>query len=311
MKGIETRLPSYEETAMSDNPATHARNEEYTFQVPNPPRVIIPPTIVSTPDTLDLYLGPVVPAQDSSLNVDFLDSRFAGHDLRFQAVSWEYSKRREPQSILPFLYLGPSTAARDRGYLTREGITMILGVQPRNKFGALMMKSMSFVADQLEIKAAWLEASDNQTLIHELPVAIKAINAHLVAAHRQGRSGKVLVFCESGNDRSAAVVAAYLIETFSAVDVVKAIQICGSRRFCCGFDDNTKHLLSSYESIVHAKRSVAGVNLSSLQLPMAATTAPGGGHKRSRDDENSDVDMDDEDEDDDERFIGRAVTPFQ
>ena len=305
--------PSLEEKALSDSAGTHSRTEEYTFQVPAPPRMIIPPPVLATPDMLDVELGPVMSGPDPSVNMDFLNDAAQRSGIKLSGSSWEYKKRREAQDILPFLYLGPGNVAKDRAFLHAKGITMLVGVQPKSKFGALMMTAMTKVTTELGLEAAWIEANDNQELIHQFSETISAINVHLSAAHQRGQAGKVLIFCESGNERSAAVTAAYLIETFAKVDVVKAIQICGSRRFCCSFDDNAKHLLTSYESLVQAKRSV--LQSSEVEWHPPAALLAGGlfspGVKRGRDNGGEDIEMELGEEGDDERFIDRDRTPFQ
>jgi serine/threonine/tyrosine-interacting protein len=314
-------FPSVEESAMSDTAITHSRNEEYVFGVPNLPRMLIPPPSFSTPDTLDLQLGKVVPCPDPNLNVEFLNQAIDTTGIKWAVNNWEYSKRRQAQPILPFLYLGPINMAKDRAFLADQDISLVLGIQLNTRFGELQAQAVSRVAGQLGIEKAWIDVRDNQSLSHEIPTAINIINAHLVNMHRQGRLGKVLVFCESGNDRSAAVVAGYLIATFSDVDVVKALQICGARRFCCTFTDDLKHLLNSFEQITRAKRSVEndaarqGVHPGFLQVhPQAANSnvTLAAAHKRGREDDDNDVDMDDQAQADDvERFIGRERSPFQ
>ncbi|KAL9032099.1 MAG: hypothetical protein Q9214_008109, partial [Letrouitia sp. 1 TL-2023] len=70
--------------------------------------------------------------------------------------------------------------------------------------------------------------------------------------------GKVLVFCETGNDRSAAVVAAYILAMFD-MDIVKAIQIVQAQRFCASFNDAMRKLLETWEEMLKARRDVMGV----------------------------------------------------
>jgi hypothetical protein len=72
------------------------------------------------------------------------------------------------------------------------------------------------------------------------------------------RRGRVLVYCETGNDRSAAIVAAYIMAVFG-VDLVHTLQFVGLQRFCTNFDDETKYWLKSYEDILNARRSVQRV----------------------------------------------------
>ena len=67
--------------------------------------------------------------------------------------------------------------------------------------------------------------------------------------------GKVLVYCESGNDRSAALVAAYIMEMYG-LDLVRTIQLLQNQRFCVAFDDEMKALLGNYADLLAARRDV-------------------------------------------------------
>lgn len=169
------------------------------------------------------------------------------------------------------------------------------------------------IASELGIASAAVDVAGNQELIAAFPCATKIINDHLVATYHHriecGRSpadpsnlGKVLVFCESGNERSAAVVAAYLMEMYD-IDLVSAIQFVQSQRFCVAFDDPLKHLLLSYQQLLEAKR------ISRLQQSKANPSAGSrSGSKRGRDDMvDDDMDMDLDNADDEERFGGRRV----
>ena len=167
------------------------------------------------------------------------------------------------------------------------------------------------VANQLGIEAAAIDVSCNPELIASFPRAIKVINDHLISVCRQrtsqglnasnvaslGSPGKVLVFCESGNERSAAVIAAYLMAMHD-LDVVSAIQVIQSQRFCVALDDNLKNLLYSFQQLLEAQKSVS---VSNVQHQVQSV-----GAKRARDDSmEEDDDMGINDFGDGERFRGR------
>jgi hypothetical protein len=118
-----------------------------------------------------------------------------------------------------------------------------------------------------------------QDLSKNFDAAVRKINDHLLRVYRSQavqhpqadsqpqegqividtanfKRGKVLVYCETGNDRSAAVVAAYIMSVFG-MDLVPTLQFIGLQRFCTNFDDETKNWLNSYAGILHARRSVA------------------------------------------------------
>ncbi|KUJ16804.1 phosphatases II [Mollisia scopiformis] len=289
-------------------------NGQYTFRAPSPPHIHIPQAN-EDPN----FLRNVPANREYSDDEQAILARVVAvqHSLP-AAVDWRYELRRKAQQILPFLYLGPSSSARDIESLRAEGITMLLVIRNTMTAQASLLSGEK-VAKQLGIQSAAVDVAGNQELIAAFPRATKTINDHLISSYRRlacdddaqnGRNtwGKVLVFCESGNERSAAVVAAYVMSTF-ALDMVTALQYVQSQRFCVAYDDGLKNLLQAYDDILSARRSVSRGTSAAPQVP--ATQA-----KRRRDDVDEDEDMDmgtmDVDRADDmERFAGRSsYAPF-
>lgn len=232
-------------------------------------------------------------------------------------VEWKYESRRKSQEVFPFLHLGPSSSARDAEALRADGITMLLVI--RNTMMGNIMSGQK-AAKQLGIELVTIDVAGNQELIAAFPHVIDIINNHLISAYRRlarpddeqvGRTvwGKILVFCESGNERSAAVVAAYVMNMFGQ-PMTTAIQFVQSRRFCVAYDDGLKNILQSYDDILYARRMVSSANPVRLQQVLS----PG---KRSRevDDEDDVMEMGDgtsmRQPEDVERFVGRgSFRPF-
>lgn len=158
--------------------------------------------------------------------------------------------RRQAQPVLAFLYLGPASVARDLNFLKAEGITMMMAVRD-TKSGQKGFFNGKMVREELGIPTTYLDVSGNQELIKRFPEAIMAINDHLVEQfHTQGGLakpagpranldapqtwGKILVFCESGNERSPTVVAAYLMAMYG-LSILDALQYVQQQRFCVSF----------------------------------------------------------------------------
>lgn len=208
-------------------------------------------------------------------NAEFLQKVTYGNFMTANnMLEWKYEQRRMAQQILPFLYLGPMSAARDKAFLLREGISMVLVVRNTMSAQAKLLGTKS--ADELGLETKMVDVAGNQELIAAFPKAIELINIHLstmyqreqaraakgaalAQASRSSALGKVLIFCETGNERSAALVTAYIMAMY-ATDLVKAIQIVQAQRFAVAFDDSLRNLLSTYEIMLQAKRDVVQAN---------------------------------------------------
>ena len=242
----------------------------WSSRMPSPPRIVVPPPGLNTQGLPDLQVvqnaSPNFEASGFT-NTEFLQTVTYNNFLKQNAMlEWKYEDRRKAQQVLPFLYLGPSSAARDENFLKEEGITMALAVRNTSSAQAKLLWSKAGEALDLEVKA--IDVAGEMELIAAFPRGIEAINAHLSQVYllsEQGRApiiggsvrnlGKVLVFCESGNERSASLVAAYIMAMYSK-DLITTLQIVNAQRFSVAFDDDLRNLLLTYQDIVKAKRDV-------------------------------------------------------
>lgn len=346
-------LPEISERALSDSDSRHERSEDYVFRIPTPPRVVIPALNAWSNGKSSWHPGNIISIPDPAVNIDFLqETDYVGELARpvLSGGGWRYDNRRQAQSILSYLYLGPLSAARDKDFIRSEGITMVLAIEHKTPFGARLTNGAMKIADEVGIAKSKVEVAHNQELISLFPMTTRIINSHLREMHNRKTlnphggipDGKVLVFCESGNEKSAGVVAAYLMDTFDNTDYIKAAQICNTRRFCCSFDDSMKQLLRTYNDIVAAKRAVAAQSAGEIYTQTQPVTNPffgspdlvapqprksvgyftatvngdTGRSKRGREarDEDADVDMGNGFEnvtDDQDRFFGRENAPFR
>ncbi|KAL8858786.1 MAG: hypothetical protein Q9178_004703 [Gyalolechia marmorata] len=255
--------------SIKDNP--HSAAQSWSYHVPSPPRVVVPqpnidPWTGKSPAlSLEQYANHDFKSTGFD-NVEFLRTVTYGGDsaaISHAMVTWKYESRRSAQAILPFLFLGPITAARDRDFLRTQGITMLLAVRDSTYVQSNLLSSKA--ALELGIPCSTVDTAGKQGLVAAFPRGIEMINAHLSDMYKQSQisplsdqpwaPGKVLVFCETGNERSAAMVVAYLMAMYS-MDVVKAIQMVCARRFSVATDETLRYLLQTYESILKAKRDV-------------------------------------------------------
>ena len=233
---------------------------------------MVPPPALTPAGLPDLHIdqGPAFNFESSGFaNSEFLKTVTYGDFMTVNnMIDWKYEHRRMAQQIVPFLFLGPVSAARDSKFLQDNGITMVMAV--RNTLSAQAKLLGSKAAAELGIECSYIDVAGNQELIAAFPKAIELINAHLSSMYQSVQSrkaqlsksdeslsapGKVLVFCESGNERSATVVTAYLMAMYS-MDLIRALQIVQAQRFAVAFDDSLKNLLQTYGIILRAKRDV-------------------------------------------------------
>lgn len=176
------------------------------------------------------------------------------------------------------------------------------------------------IAAQLGIESASIDVAGNTQLIASFPDATKKINDHLISTFRRKAAaghdpvdchlwGKVLVYCESGNERSASIVAAYIMEMYK-MDMANTVLYIQNRRFCICLGEGYKNLLLNYQSLLEARQSllIKGHQVKNSRSSKRDRRQIGTGDK---DEESMSLDEDIMYEDDVLRFGKRSTfTPF-
>jgi hypothetical protein len=316
------------------------RADTYSLRAPETPHIHIPTVPSEVKLELPAYHG--LGGEDLT-SEELKNVAQVRHVVVDQTSKWKYEWRRCAQAILPFLYLGPSTATKDKVFLQGAGITMLLVIRDTKSAQARLL-SADKVAQELGIASVAIDVAGAQELIAAFPSAIKTINEHLLSVYRGQdvnasdsangsvtinrdtfRRGKVLVFCESGNERSACVVVAYLMAIYG-MDIVYAVQFVQSQRFCVGLDDAMKGILWSWNEILRARRDVRDaqyqMNTASrnannqVQAPapdgsVTFSTEPKNGKRQLEDTVDDEMEVEGSRELDRDRFEGRRpFAPF-
>ncbi|EFW16393.1 hypothetical protein D8B26_005733 [Coccidioides posadasii str. Silveira] len=192
---------------------------------------------------------------------------------------WEYSLRRQAQRVLPFLYLGPTSMARNIEFLKREGITLVYAIRSRHISHDVIVNADK-TAMAAGIESDRINVEDYNELIKMFPDAIRRINNHICCCPEHSSppgpaEKKVLVFCETGNERSATLIAAYLMVMYN-LRLYAALGQVQARRLCVNIDYPVREVLWSFESILQAQRDVSKVS----RLPPSSGIYGTNGFKR-------------------------------
>ncbi|KAK3186333.1 hypothetical protein K4F52_004871 [Lecanicillium sp. MT-2017a] len=293
----------------------------YSLRAPSPPHISVPVLTRSVNQGQEFFhMVPSTAYIDAShlTTHDFYTiTRNTTQYATDRAASWSYAQRRNAQSILDFLYLGPTSIVRDHGFLRDEGITMIVVVRD-TRMGATPLMSVTRAAEALGLQVYYVNIDGLHQLIGGLSAIIRDLNNHLLQVYRESeasgaaerRRGKILVSCDTGNDRSAAVVCAYIMTMFGN-DLLTTLQFVSIQRFCCTFDEDIKRMLQTYGDILRARAAVAADEHTTKyhNAPIIAKNTKRGF------DSTVDVDMDSPDTEDSNpdvlRFNGRqSFAPF-
>ncbi|NWJ05372.1 STYX protein, partial [Crypturellus undulatus] len=177
---------------------------------------------------------------------------------------WTYPMRREMQEILPGLFLGPYSSAMKSKLpiLQKHGITHVICI--RQNIEANFIKP-NF---QQLFRYLVLDIADNpvENIIRFFPMVSVYVLIFFFS------SGKVLVHGNAGISRSAALVIAYIMETFG-VKYRDAFTYVQERRFCINPNAGFVHQLQEYEAIYLAKLTIQ--MMSPLQLERSLSVPPG------------------------------------
>ncbi|KAK7206226.1 protein-tyrosine phosphatase-like protein [Myxozyma melibiosi] len=156
---------------------------------------------------------------------------------------WRYECRRMAQLIIPNLFLGPMSVIRDESFITENNIKLALSISSPQTWQILHKRYAGLPQYQA------LPVSGTADLVKTFPQAKQLIDNTI------SEGGSVLVYCETGNEMSAAVVVAYIMET-NRWDLIRSIQYVQSQRFCVALDDYVKYQLRTYESLCVARQEV-------------------------------------------------------
>ncbi|KAI1812765.1 phosphatases II [Poronia punctata] len=270
------RLPVYQQLATPAAPYTTKPPSSPCLQVDKTLQWHDPIAVVARYDAIDPSF---LSAEELSIITQGGLEQVA-HDT---SITWSYNMRHEAQRVLDYLYLGPSRVVRNHQWLRKEGIAMVLAARDATQAG-LNFLAVDKDAKALGIEARYVDVSGDQGLVGIFPSAVRAINEHMLRINKGQHGGaaaallqketvpassvrgKVLVFCETGNERSASIVAAYLMTVFG-MTAGQACHFVTHSRFCCGMNESIRNALQVYGDILAARRTVHQYELKGQAVP--------------------------------------------
>uniref|UniRef100_A0A8C6KKX3 Serine/threonine/tyrosine interacting protein n=1 Tax=Nothobranchius furzeri TaxID=105023 RepID=A0A8C6KKX3_NOTFU len=200
---------------------------------------------------------------DEEIKLQFPDLPSSKEEL----LDWAYPMRREMQEILPGLYLGPYSAAMKSKLpiLERHGITHVVCI--RQDIEA------NFIKPNFPHRFRYLvlDIADNP---------VENIIRFFPTQSCFAPPGKVLVHGNAGISRSAALVIAYLMETFG-MKYRDAFSYVQERRFCINPNVGFVHQLQEYEAIYLAKLTIEMMSPMQLGRSFSLQAGMPGSRKRS------------------------------
>lgn len=110
----------------------------------------------------------------------------------------------DPNHVLPWLIIGDKKLAKDRAFLSKERVKYILNATPPLTEGGVAAYFQSDLA--LEYLRLPLRDVAAENMLPLLPSAVEFLQRARVRA-----DGRVLVHCQAGRSRSAAVVSGFLV----------------------------------------------------------------------------------------------------
>ncbi|XP_014217629.1 serine/threonine/tyrosine-interacting protein B-like [Copidosoma floridanum] len=158
---------------------------------------------------------------------------------------WSYAMRRNMQEVIRGLYLGPySAACKDKLQTLLDcGISHIVCV--RQSIEAHFIKPN--FPDKFKYLVLDIADSKTENIIQHFRLVKRFIDEGL------NSGGRVLVHGNAGMSRSAALVLAYLMETFDLTQE-RAFAIVLKRRFCVNPNSGFIRQLREFEPIYQAQR---------------------------------------------------------
>ena len=176
---------------------------------------------------------------------------------------WDFKDRYKVQEITPILFLGPLTATKDPNFLDSANITFLLGIRDAyvaSKYPSYLKPRATEVPGSCRLET--FDVASPFDMVHNIRPVIRMLVDHVEASSQSHTnttagaiSAKILVYCESGNDRSTVFVVAFLMVVYG-LEFHQAMQLTQARRGSISVNEESRRMLSNFETILRAERQV-------------------------------------------------------
>lgn len=163
---------------------------------------------------------------------------------------WSSNLRDEAQEIVPGLWIGPLSVLKDTQFLEDQAPTRVLiSLTDTNIIPAIVKYKYEALPDYTCYS---FDPGNKKTnplaIVSQLAEICKVIHDALF------HGTATLVFCESGNEQSAVVAAAYLIYSSQNcnLEMIPAVQAVQRERGSVSLDDAAKHNLQTFRDLCRA-----------------------------------------------------------
>lgn len=158
---------------------------------------------------------------------------------------WTYTMRRHMQEVVPGVFLGPYSAASRSNLqsLLDHGITHIICIRQAIE--------ANFIKPNFPHKFKYLVLDIADTMTENIIQHFKKVKIFIDES--LSLNGRVLVHGNAGISRSAALVLAYIMETYE-LSQAQAYIIVQQRRFCINPNEGFIIQLREYEPIYKAEK---------------------------------------------------------
>lgn len=225
--------------------------------------------------------------------------------------TWDYKHRREAQRVLRYLYLGPVTSARDEKFLRSAHITMAVSVRPlivtNLQPGYMAPSRMNTLKD---CETTTFDFDSTFTFTSNLASTMQTVTNHIErltpSNKRPETKARILVFCDTGNERSITFIAAFLMIIYG-ISASTALDVIQSYRYSMSPSFETHLVLDTLQDILSAQRhSAAAKYHDSMSCAVQPYQPSSSSQKRGMED------MDDDEHLMDSEMLSRpGVAPFE